>query len=280
MNDEKPSLTAMMAAAARAAHLVVDEPPHIFTDHLAARLLGERAGELLGYHRLHGGHLILSGTRAQVTSRSRHAEDRLRRSGLTQYVSLGAGLDTFAQRAAGGRIRVIEVDHPATQEWKRRLLADAGMAIPEFLTLAGVDFEKEDLTARLRAAGLDLSRPAFVSWLGVSMYLTAEAISATLAAFAAFAPGSELVMEYALPAGARDEPGEEMAGYALPAAAERGEPWLSFHTPEEITALLAGHGLRVAEHVRQADIPAVAARTAPAPVSVDLCRLVVATPAG
>ncbi|SEU02051.1 class I SAM-dependent methyltransferase [Nonomuraea wenchangensis] len=279
MFSEKPSQTAMMAAAARAAHLVVDEPPHIFADRLAAPLLGERAGELLGYHRLHGGHLILSGTRAQVTARSRHAEDRLLGSGLTQYVSLGAGLDTFAYRQAGGGIRVFEVDHPATQEWKKRLLADAGISVPEFLTFVGVDFEREDLNSRLGAAGFAFDRPAFVSWLGVSMYLTAEAVSATLTAFAAFAPGSELVMEYALPPEARDALSEEMAGYALPAAAERGEPWLTFHTPESVTALLAGHGLRVVEHVRQPDLPAVAARTAATPVSVDLCRLVLATPA-
>ncbi|WP_188187461.1 class I SAM-dependent methyltransferase [Nonomuraea sp. SYSU D8015] len=266
-----------MAAAARAAHLVVDEPPHILDDHLAAPLLGVRAGELIGYHRLHGGHLILSGTRAQVTARSRYTEDRLRASGLEQYVSLGAGLDTFAYRASWPR--VFEVDHPATQQWKRRLLLDAGITPPDFLTFVGVDFEKENLTVRLAEEGFDTSRPAFVSWLGVSMYLTADAVSATLSAFGAFAPGSELVMEYALPAGARDAQAETMAGYALPAAAEHGEPWLTFHTPEEITALLEKHGLRAVEHVRVADVPAVAARSAPVPVSVDLCRLVVATPA-
>ncbi|MCK2217281.1 class I SAM-dependent methyltransferase [Actinomadura sp. ATCC 31491] len=279
MHSEKHSQTAMMAAAARAAHLVVDEPPHLFEDRLAAPLLGERAGELLGYHRLHGDHLILSGTRAQVTARSRYAEDRLRASGHTQYVSLGAGLDTYAYRAPGGRVRVFEVDHPATQEWKKSLLAEAAIAIPEFLTFVGIDFEKADLNERLAAEGFDFGRPACVSWLGVSMYLTAEAVSATLAAFAAFAPGSELVMEYALPEEARDGTAAEMAGYALAAAAERGEPWLSFHTPEQITALLARHGLRVVEHMREPDVPAVAARTASRPVSVDLCRLVTATPA-
>jgi methyltransferase (TIGR00027 family) len=269
-----------MAAAARAAHLVVDEPPYIFDDHLAALLLDDRADELIGYHRLHGDHLILSGTRAQVTSRARYTEDRLRASGLAQYVSLGAGLDTLAHRTdPSAGLRVFEVDHPATQEWKRRLLAAAGITPPEFLTYVGVDFEKENLTARLAAAGFDPARPAFVSWLGVSMYLTAAAVSAALSAFAEFAPGSELVMEYALPPGARDETAETMAGFALAAAAERGEPWLTFHTPEEITALLERHGLRAAEHMRQPDIPAVAARTAPVPVSVDLCRMVVATPA-
>jgi O-methyltransferase involved in polyketide biosynthesis len=109
MENGQPSLTALMAAAARAAHLIVDGEPPIFADTLAAPLLGDRAEELISYHRLHGTHPVLSGARVQVTCRSRYTEDGLRQAiarGVTQYVDLGAGLDTFAYRDdQGGRRR-------------------------------------------------------------------------------------------------------------------------------------------------------------------------------
>jgi methyltransferase (TIGR00027 family) len=121
--DDEPSQTALTAVAARAAHLVVDGSPKIFTDSLAAALLLDRADELLAYHRTHGGHPVLSGARTQVVTRSRYTEDRLAESvqrGAGQYVILGAGLDSFAYRSAlAARVRVFEVDHPATQAWKR-----------------------------------------------------------------------------------------------------------------------------------------------------------------
>jgi methyltransferase (TIGR00027 family) len=134
-NDELPSYTALTAAAARAAHLIVDSAPTIFADRLASRLLGEQAGELIGYHRAHGSHLVLAAARAQVTCRSRYAEDRLTDAaerGITQYVILGAGLDSFAYRSPlAGRVRVFEVDHPATQQWKRSRLAAARIPVPD-----------------------------------------------------------------------------------------------------------------------------------------------------
>src|SRR4051812_24610261 len=123
----RPSRTAMTAAAARAAHLIVDGEPVVFADTLAYRLLGEQAEELVAYHRLHGDHLVLAGARAAVTTRSRFTEERLARAaaaGMRQYVVLGAGLDSFAYRS-DLYVRVFEVDHPATQEWKRERLRDA-----------------------------------------------------------------------------------------------------------------------------------------------------------
>lgn len=123
--DLLPSQTALTAAAARAAHPIVDQAPFIFVDPLAGTLLGTRADELLDYHRRHGGHPVLSGARTQVTCRSRYTEDRLADAigrGIGQYVLLGAGLDSFAYRSPlAGRVRVFEVDHPATQEYKRRV---------------------------------------------------------------------------------------------------------------------------------------------------------------
>ncbi|GIH93025.1 class I SAM-dependent methyltransferase [Planobispora siamensis] len=279
MHEGQPSQTAIMAAAARAAHLVVDREPFIFRDTVAASLLGELAEEIIGYHRIHGDHLILSGTRAQVTARSHYTERRLAelvRDGLEQYVILGAGLDTFAQRSGpAGRVTVFEVDHPATQQWKRGLIEASGLDCPVFVP---ADFETGDPLPALTAAGFDPSRPALVSWLGVSMYLTGEAIDATLAAVGRLAPGTELVMEYALSAPLRDERGAAYADSALPAAAERGEPWLSFFTPDDLSDTLKRHGLETAEHVRQADsvIPTLWNRSDPLRPA-DLCRLTRAT---
>lgn len=134
---------------------------------------------VLRYHRASGDHVVLAGTRAQVTVRSRYTEERLAalvREGLTQYVLLGAGLDTFAYRSPlAGRLRVFEVDHPATQRWKQDLLDAAGIAPrspePHGLAYVPVDFESGSLVERLAGAGFDPAKPALLSWLGVSMYL-------------------------------------------------------------------------------------------------------------
>ena len=259
-----PSQTALTAAAARAAHLIVDGEPVIFADRMAAGLLGERAGEFIGYHRAHGTHLVLSSARAQVLCRSRFTETQLAacvRDGTTQYVILGAGLDSFAYRtdaAHGGPVRVFEVDHPGTQQWKRDHLAAAGIPVPGSVSFVPVDFERDLLAGRLSQAGFDPSRPAMVSWLGVTMYLTQAAISQTLAEVGGFAPGTQLITDYMLPAALRDETGSTYVELVAPGAAERGEPWLTFLAPDDMSALLARHGFGPADHVRQRDsIPAV-----------------------
>jgi len=247
----------MTAAAARAAHLLVDSEPRIFADSLAALLLGDEAETYLRYHREHGDHPLLAGTRAQATCRSRFTEDQLALAaarGTAQYVILGAGLDSFACRSElAGRLRVFEVDHPATQQRKRALLAAAGLAEPPTLTWVPVDFEKDELIASLTAAGLDPAAPAFVSWLGVTMYLTAEAIGATLASLSRLAPGSELVTDYMLTADLRDADGVAYADLVMPDSERRGEPWLSFFTPEQMTGLLTSHGFTGVRDVRQRD---------------------------
>jgi len=228
-----------MAAAARAAHLIVDAEPYVFADPLAASLLGDRADELIDYHRKHGDHVVLAGARAQVVIRSRLAEARLAASGAGQYVILGAGLDSFAHRSPLARdLRVFEVDHPDTQEAKRsRLRGPAGTP-----TYVPVDLEHDPLIEALCTAGLDVTRRVFVSWLGVSMYLTREAIAGTVGALATLAPGSQLVLDYLLPAGLRDGDGQTYAELVAPVSAERGEPWRSYFTPDELAAELAGFG--------------------------------------
>jgi methyltransferase (TIGR00027 family) len=252
-----PSQTALTAAAARAAHLIVDNDPPIFTDELAAALLGDQAEHLLSFHRAHGTHVVLSGARAQVSCRSRYTEDCLARGvrgGITQYVILGAGLDTFAYRSElAGQVRVFEVDHPATQQWKRQQLSAGRIAVPGGVTFVPVDFETDSLADCLIQRGFDPSRQALVSWLGVTMYLSRAAIGQTLAIIGGFAPGTEIIADYMLPSGLRDAAGDAYAEAVMPVSAERGEPWLSFLAPGEMSALLADHGFGQVEHVRQRD---------------------------
>jgi methyltransferase (TIGR00027 family) len=266
MENGQPSFTALTAAAARAAHLIVDAEPTIFADTLAATLLGDRAEELIGYHRLHGTHPVLSGARVQVTCRSRYTEDALRRAaarGLTQYVIVGAGLDTFAYRGdQPERLRVFEVDHPSTQNWKRAALARAGIAEPGHVVFVPADLATEPLTeslaeslaGRLEAAGFDRAAPAVVSWLGVTMYLTPDAIGRTMAAIGGLAAGTELIADYMLPERMRDESGATQGRLVAQAAAERGEPWLSAFTPDAFAGL--ARRCRFTDggrHVRQRD---------------------------
>ena len=269
MDDGQPSFTALTAAAARAAHLVVDGEPVIFADTLASALLGERAEELLSYHTNHGTHPVLAGARTQVTCRSRYAESALARAasrGVTQYVVLGAGLDSFAYRsgglAGGRRVRVFEVDHPVTRDWKRRALARARVTAPDGVTFvpadlaadAPADLAAETLPGLLAAAGFDSSAPALVSWLGVTMYLTRDAITATLAAIGALPAGSEVIADYMLPVELRDEAGAVYGSLVAQAAAERGEPWLSCLAPEEMADLARAAGLAAVRNVPQRDM--------------------------
>jgi methyltransferase (TIGR00027 family) len=252
-----PSQTALTAAAARAAHPIVDQPPHIFTDHLAEQLLGQQADEFISYHRARGGHPVLSAARAQATCRSRYTEDRLAEAaaqGIRQYVILGAGLDSFAyRRSTPASLQVFEADHPATQEWKRDQLARAGIPIPDGTAFVPTDFEHGELAIQLCSAGFDPARPALVSWLGVTMYLTQPAISQTLAELGTLAPGTELITDYMLPASLRDQDGQSYADQVAPIAAQHGEPWLTCLTPDEMSAQLAAHGFGQVRHVSQQD---------------------------
>jgi methyltransferase (TIGR00027 family) len=248
----------MTAAAARAAHLIVDEPPYIFADTHAAAVLGERADELIAYHRQHATHPILAAARAQAVCRSRYAEDRLAAvaaTGVRQYLVLGAGLDTFGYRSPLAEVvRVFEVDHPATQAWKRYALAAAGIAVPPELQFVPVDLAGADsLPDALRAVGFDFGQPAMISWLGVLMYLDREAIGRTLVVLADCAPGTELIADYMLPQEMRDEAGDQFVELVGPVAADRGEPWLTFFAPAEMAALLAQHRFGEVRLVAQRD---------------------------
>lgn len=259
--DSSPSFTALTAAAARAAHLVVDQPPYIFSDTAAAAILGDLAAGLVRYHEDHPSHPILAAARGQVLCRSRYAEEHLTAaadSGVRQYVLLGAGLDTFACRSRlAGQLALWEVDHPATQAWKLDALASAQLDASPSVTFVPAEFGSGKLARALQAGGFDFGQAAVVSWLGVTMYLDDHAIRDTLSALAGCAPGTELIVDYMLPAGLRDETADSYVSQVAAAAADRGEPWLTFASPADMTALLAEFGFTIAEHVRQRDaIPA------------------------
>lgn len=248
------SQTAMTAAAARAAHLRYDKPPYIFEDTVAAKLLGRRAKELLAHYRRHGDHVILRGARAQVVARARFTEDVLGAAvarGVAQYVILGAGFDSYVYRVATPGLRVFEVDHAGTQQTKRQ--AAKRLKVLTEMAYVPVDFEHQSLVGELVANGFEPARPAVVSWLGVTMYLTREAITATLGAIATFAPGTQLVLDYMVPEGLRDREAHQYAQEVGLVAAERGEPWLTFLTPGECTELLRAAGFGEVHQVSPVD---------------------------
>ncbi len=181
------------------------------------------------------------GLRAFLVARSRYAEDMLATAvaqGVTQYVLLGAGLDTFAHRNPYSQLRVFEVDHPATQQWKRELLAAGSLPAPENLTYAPVDFESQALPDQLRASGFDSTSPTFFAWLGVVPYLTREAFRSTLGFIASQPAGSGVVLDYGQPRSALPFL-EKLAHDSLASRVQlAGEPFQLFFTPSEIAAEL------------------------------------------
>lgn len=250
MEANRPSLTAQGAALHRAAHQIVDIPP-IFSDPLALRIVGLEAAEELHAGRERHAQKAASRMRAFLAVRSRYAEDcfaESRHRGVDQYVVLGAGLDTFAYRAAGPGLRFFEVDHPATQGWKRERLARAGIAIPEGLTYAPADFERETLHECLSRAGLDFGKPAFFAWLGVVPYLSRDAIMATLGFVAhEMKPQSEILFDYAEPMDGRGSRQNEMLSELAKRVAEIGEPLKSFFRPNDLKRDIAALGFSFVE---------------------------------
>ncbi len=243
-----PSRTAWMVAVRRAAHQLIDKPP-VFVDPLALKILGSStAAELERNPRFRAHRPSDRFLRAFLAARSRIAEDTLAElvgQGLRQYVILGAGLDTFAYRNPWPELRVWEVDHPATQGWKRERLAESAITIPTPAPFVPVDFAHQDLEQALVAAGLDLGKPTFFSWLGVAPYLERPAIDALLRFVArASATGGGIVFDYFVP------PHTQPLLIRLLLALRRrrlkkiGEPWRSYFDPAELTAQLRTLGFR------------------------------------
>jgi len=235
----------LRVAIRRAAHQLYDAEPRVLDDPIVVPLLRKTYGAALDEAAETINEKFSLGMRTWLVARSRFAEDKLAEAvgrGVRQYVLLGAGLDTFAHRNPHAGVRVFEVDHPATQAWKRWLIAESGLPEVDDVQYVPVDFERQSLAAELEAAGLDGSKPTMFAWLGVVLYLTHSAFRGTLDWIAGFPEGSGVVMDYALPRYALPE--EELEGRDLLAArvASIGEPFQLFFTPEEMTAELAAFG--------------------------------------
>src|SRR5690242_11724525 len=246
--------TAVRVALWRALHVQADPPPHVLEDEVGLQLVAPDAGwrdrpDMSPFTRPF---------RASIVARARFIEDLVAEHaarGVGQYVILGAGLDTFAQRRPelASRLVVFEIDQPGPQAWKRQRLIELGLGIPPFLRFVPVDFEAGDAWwERLTASGFDTERPAVVASTGVSMYLTKDAIAATLRQVASLAPGSTLAMSFMLPIEMADpevRPGIERAAEG---ARANGTPFISFFTPAEILALAREAGFRDVQHVSAA----------------------------
>ena len=230
---------------------LLDDPPKIFDDTFALRLCGcenetalrvqldQVAAEIARRASIDFAQTALRHLRTSVIVRSRYIEDELDRAikrGVSQYVILGAGLDSFAYRRSDVAkvLQVFEVDHPATQVWKRARLQDLGIASPDNLASVPVDFEKQSLVEGLRKSGYRSDAPAVFSWLGVVVYLTPDAIFGTLRTIASLAPGTEIIFEYPLPRELLDEEAQQVLAVVGAAAAARNEPLITFFEPARL----------------------------------------------
>ena len=256
MLGNTPSRTAYATTLLRAIHATLDDPPPVLDDTLAINLLPGAQRRYLRrmatlptsfWRPLRRRYPAFTAMRGQVVTRSRYAEDQLhlaRSAGAMRYVVLGAGLDTFALRQGSPAIDVLEIDHPATQRWKQNLLAQRGMQLPQSLTFLPIDFERESLAERFPAA----TAADFISWLGVTYYLSREGITTTLTTLAETTrPGSRLALDYWSEA-PPDYSAPLLWGTRL-AVAMQGEPMRSFFEPEEIEALALAAGWRVLENL-------------------------------
>jgi methyltransferase (TIGR00027 family) len=253
----KAEPTAVRVALWRALHREVDAPPHVLDDEVGLRLVAPDAS---WRRRPDMDPQGTRGYRAAIVGRARFVEDLVAERagrGIGQYVLLGAGLDTFAQRRPeiASRLRLFEVDQPGPQAWKRQRLAELGYGVPEWLRLVPVDFEAgQSWWDQLLAAGFDANRPAIVASTGVSMYLTREANLATLRQIAGLAAGSTLAMTFIPPLELLDPAEQPMHQMVYERARAAGTPFISFFRPEEMLSLAREAGFRKAEYVSREDL--------------------------
>jgi len=254
-----PENTAVRVALWRAMHVLIDPPPHVLADEIGLRIVAPEDGwrDRPDMHP--------QGTsqfRASIVARARFIEDLVAEQvgkGVGQYVILGAGLDTFAQRRPdiASRLRVFEVDQPGPQEWKRRRLVQLGLGVPDFLRFVPVDFKAgQSWWDQLLKAGFDRAKTAILASTGVSMYLTKEVNAEMLRQIVALAPGSTLAMTFLLPRELNDaalRPGMQQAEQGARAA---GTPFVSFFTPDEIVTMARDAGFKKVAHVSAADLAA------------------------
>ena len=253
MKPNEPSRTALIVARQRAAHQVLDHGS-ILNDPFAMKILREDEKDVLQFANQHP---LASIGRLITTARSRIAEDALSiavERGVRQIVILGAGLDTFALRNPHGALKMIyEVDHPATQAWKRQRLAEAQIALPPWLILVPVDFERDDMGEKLVAAGFQQNSSAFFTWLGVVPYLTQGAIARTLD-YMSSVPNSEVVFDYMEPPEAFSEELRQMEKARAEQLGKIGERSVSRFEPAGIAAILRSHGYCAIEDINFQEI--------------------------
>ncbi|WP_206956556.1 class I SAM-dependent methyltransferase [Trinickia acidisoli] len=255
--SEAPDATAVRVALWRAMHVQVDAPPHVLEDEIGLKLIAPADGWRDRPDMHPEG---TRGYRASIVARARYIEElaiEAAARGVPQYVLLGAGLDTFAQRRpdVAGSLLIFEVDQPAAQRWKNRRLMELGFGVPPWLRLVPVDFEAgASWWDELLSNGFDADRPALVSSTGVSMYLTREAIMAMLRRVAALPKGSTLAMTFLLPLEllAPEERPRHETVYERARAA--GTPFISFFTPDEVVALAHEAGFAQARYISADDL--------------------------
>ena len=252
-----PEPTALRVALWRALHLEVDAPPPVIADAIGLQLAAPAED---WRDRPDMNPMFTQVFRASIVARARFIEDLVEEEavqGVRQYVMLGAGLDSFAQRRPeiASRMTVFEVDQPGPQAWKRQRLTELGFGVPDWLRLVPVDFEAgESWSGRLQREGFDPGKPAVVVSTGVSMYLTKATNAAMLRTAATLAPGSTFAMTFLLPFELADP--EERAGYEAAARGARssGTPFISFFAPEEMLALAQECGFKKARCVSGGDL--------------------------
>lgn len=245
MQDHQASRTALAVAYIRAAHQILDRQPLLFADPLALKLLGQDSEDaihgMIERHQNPYGR----GLRSHVCLRSRVAEDHLceqAKAGARWYILLGAGMDTFAYRQPGWArsLRIVEIDHPATQAAKRRMLEAADITPPGNLIFAPVDFSRDTLAQALGRLGIAPSDGVVFSWLGVTMYLTEETISRALQDMAQASSRVSVTLTFRQPPDP-SYPGEMQIDDMVAAL---GEPFVSTFTPEAMAQVLTERGFR------------------------------------
>jgi len=250
----KPNNTAVRTALWRALHLQVDDKPYIIEDEIGLQLIAppddwQERPDMKFTKRI----------RASILARARYIEDLIieqSKKGISQYVILGAGLDTFAQRRPNiaSQLQIYEIDQPDMLNWKQQRLVELGLGVPENLHFMPVDFETSSWWEKLLNSGFDLNKPVVVTCTGVTLYLTKEAITATLNQIATFASGSTLAITFNLPVELVDDEDKPLIEMSIKGANASGTPMISFFSPNEILALAREAGFKAAKTISTKDM--------------------------
>ncbi|NWG70989.1 MAG: class I SAM-dependent methyltransferase [Parvularculaceae bacterium] len=256
MIDGEPSRTAMMTALARGLHRLFDDRPWLVDDPFGLLLIGPDWRSAGGAAAAAYDETERARLRAFIVARQKFAEDRLIAGRYPQYVMLGAGLDSFVWRRpdVARHTRIFEIDHPATQNFKRTRADALGLTLPRTHSYTAVDFERETVQQALDRAGFDWSLPAFFTWIGVTMYISRAASRAVFSTVANCAEGSEIVFTYAPSANELDADDRKLRDIFVGIAAAAGESAISEFSQFELAELVAETGLTLAANPTRQDV--------------------------